>query len=294
MTFRERISHKYGDLPPSFRKLADFMLTSHQRVAFMSASRLARYLGLDVATVTRFSQYLGYEGYVELIHEIQDQVLEEMRATQATVAERIEAARGTPAEMRWRDYASLEMTTLGQNPDLMEAAVAEIKRARRIYVCAEGVGAGLAQLMVAYLSMCKPAVVLLDKGPFDASLELKELAADDVVVGIGFTNYAYQATRVVEYARHVGAKTIGIVAQGKCPIGATAEIVFISAEVEGNWLPSPTGVAAITFALVSGLYRQDMDRFEQELAHFQAAYRGLTQGTPRQEAGQVEELREGI
>ena len=99
MTFKERISHKYGELPPSFRKLADFILTSHQRAAFMSASRIARYLGLDVATVTRFSQHLGYEGYVELSHEIQDQVLDEMRAMQTTVAERIDATKGTPAEM---------------------------------------------------------------------------------------------------------------------------------------------------------------------------------------------------
>jgi DNA-binding MurR/RpiR family transcriptional regulator len=294
MTFKERISHKYGELPPSFKKLADFIFTSHQQAAFMSASRMARHLGLDVATVTRFSQNLGYEGFVELSREIQDQVLDEMRATQATVAARIEDTKGTPAEVMWRDYANLEMTVLGQNPDLMAAAVAELKRAHCVYVCAEGVGSGLAQVMVAYLSMIKPAAILLDKGPFDASLELKELTAGDVVVGIGFTNYAYQATRVIEYAHHIGAKTIGIVAQGKCPLGAVADIVFICSEVEGNWLPSPTGPTSIIFALVSGLYRDDMGRFEQELMNFQTAYRGLTEGTPREEAGQIQELREGI
>ena len=53
-------------------------------------------------------------------------------------------------------------------------------------------------------------------------------------------------------------------------------------------------VAALISALVWGLYRDDMNRFEQELAHFQAAYRGLTEGTPREEAGRVEELMEGI
>ena len=40
--FRERITRSYQSLSPSFKKIADFILSSHQRVAFMSASRLMR------------------------------------------------------------------------------------------------------------------------------------------------------------------------------------------------------------------------------------------------------------
>ena len=72
--FRERITRNYQSLSPSFKKIADFILTSHQRVAFLSASRLAKHLGVDVATVTRFAQQLGYDGYTQLIREIQEKV----------------------------------------------------------------------------------------------------------------------------------------------------------------------------------------------------------------------------
>jgi len=96
--FRERIARQYPSLSPSFKRIADFILTSHQRAAFMSASRLAKHVEVDVATVTRFAQQLGYEGYIELIREIQETVLQEMRESREPVLERLRSAEGTFAQ----------------------------------------------------------------------------------------------------------------------------------------------------------------------------------------------------
>jgi DNA-binding MurR/RpiR family transcriptional regulator len=279
--FRERIGRKYSELSPSFKKLADFILTSHQRVAFMSASRLAHYLDLDVATVTRFAQALGYDGFIELIREIQEQVLDEIRQARVPVTDRLEAAKGSPVHTMWQDWANMEQTIEEIRPERAASAVAALRTARHIYIVAEGVGIGLAQVMASYLSMIKPRIVVLNQGPFDTALELKALTAEDAVLGIGFTNYAYSATRALQYGRRVGAKTIGIVAQAGCPIAEWAEILFICSEVEGSYLPSPTGVAAIIFALVYALLGDDPEGYRQELMRFQNTYDSLVEGTPR-------------
>lgn len=279
--FRERIGRKYGELSPGFKKLADFILTSHQRVAFMSASRLARHLDLDVATVTRFSQALGYDGFTELIREIQEQVLDEMRQARIPVTDRLEAAKGSPLYTMWQDWANIEQTIQEIRPERIAMAVEVLGAADHIYIVAEGVGIGLAQVLSAYLSMIKTDTIVLNKGPFDTAIDLKDLTSRDVVVGIGFTNYAYSATRALQYGRKVGAKTIGIVAQAGCPIAEWAEILFICSEVEGSFLPSPTGVAAIIFALVYALHSDDLEGYHQELLHFQSTYDSLVEGTPR-------------
>ena len=279
--FRERIGRKYGELSPSFKRLADFILTSHQRVAFMSASRLAHHLDLDVATVTRFSQALGYDGFTELIREIQEQVLEEMHQARSPVTDRLEATKGSPVSTMWQDWANMEQTIQEIRPERAASAVAALKAAEKIYIVAEGVGIGLAQVMASYLSMIKPDTIMLNKGPFDTAIELKDLTPHDVVVGIGFTNYAYSATRALQYGRRVGARTIGIVAQAGCPIAERAEILFICSEVASGWLPSPTGVAAIVFALVYALFSDDQEHYQQELLHFQETYDSLVEGTPR-------------
>ncbi|MGD8737511.1 MAG: hypothetical protein PVJ85_12235, partial [Anaerolineae bacterium] len=168
--FRDRITRNYQSLSPSFKKVADFILTSHQRAAFMSASRLAKYLGVDVATVTRFAQQIGYEGYTELIREIQEKVLEEMQDARAPFSERFESAQTPFALTLWRDWANLDKTIRNIPLEDANRAIAAIHAARKIYFVSEGVGAGLAQATASYLSMSKPDVVVLDLGAFDVAL----------------------------------------------------------------------------------------------------------------------------
>jgi len=288
--FRERIGRKYGELSPGFKKLADLILTSHQRVAFMSASRLARYLDLDVATVTRFAQALGYDGFTELIREIQEQLLDEMRQARIPVTDRLEAAKGSPLHTMWQDWANMEQTIKEIRPERAASAVAALRAARHVYIVAEGVGIGLAHSMATYLSMVKPRIVVLDKGPFDTALELKALTAEDAIVGICYTGYGYSAARALQYGRRLGAKTIGIVAQASCPIAGWAEILFICSEVEGSYLPSPTGMAAIIFALVYALLKDDPEGYRQERMRFQNTYDSLVEGTPRAEVDVEQDL----
>jgi DNA-binding MurR/RpiR family transcriptional regulator len=290
--FRERITRKYQSLSPSFRKIADFILSSHQRVAFMSASRLARYLGVDVATVTRFSQQLGYDGYTELIREIQERVLAEMSEARAPVAQRLQAAEGPVAQTLWRDWANLEKTIQNLPSQQIEAALDALRSARRIYLVAEGTGAGLAVAFAAYLRMIKPDVFALVQGAFDLALALKDLGPDDVVIGIGFTNYAYSATQALKLGRRAGARTIGVISQADCPIGEAAEILFACAATEDGYLPSPTGVGAVLFALVYSLILVDPDRYNRDLLRFQDAYAGLTEDTARGEDDVIEDLLE--
>jgi DNA-binding MurR/RpiR family transcriptional regulator len=288
--FRERITRNYQSLSPSFRKIADFILASHQRVAFMSASRLARHLGVDVATVTRFSQQLGYEGYTELIREIQERVLEEMSEARAPVAQRLQSAQGPVAQTLWRDWANLEKTIQNLPLREIEAALVALRSARRVYLVGEGTGAGLVLATRAYLRMIKPDVVPLIQGAFDQALALKDLGPDDVVIGIGFTNYAYAATQALKLGRRIGARTIGVISQADCPIGDAAEILLVCASTEEGYLPSPTGVGAILFALVYSLILDDPAEYNRDLLRFQDAYAGLTEDTARGEDDVVEDL----
>ncbi len=282
--FRERIGRKYSTLSPGFRKLADFILTSHQRVAFMSASRLARHLDLDVATVTRFAQTLGYDGFTELSREIQEQVLDEMRKERIPITERLSAAQGSPLHTMWQDWVNIEQTIQEIRPERIDSAVNALRAANHIYIIAEGAGIGLAQIMASYLSLIRCDAIVLTKGPFDIALHLKNLTSSDVVIGIGFTNYAYSATNALQYGRRVGAKTIGIVGQANCPIAEWAEILFICSEVEGSLLPSPTGAAAIIFALIYALIEDDPEKYRHELACFQGTYDSLIGDSSRSEA----------
>ena len=288
--FRERITRKYQSLSPSFKKIADFILIAHQRTAFMSASRLAKHLGVDVATVTRFSQQLGYDGYTQLIREIQEKVLEEMRAARAPVTERIENAKGPFAQTLWRDWANLEKTIQNIPEEQSEAALAALKAARHIYFVAEGMGSGLASAAASYLRMARSGVFVSTQGSFEVALALKNLGPDDVVVGIGFTSYAHAAAQALSLGRQAGAKTIGIISQADCPIGGVAEILISCSATEEGYLPSPTAVSAVLFALVRGVLLEDAGEYNRQVVRFQDAYAALTEGVAPDKQDLTEDL----
>lgn len=288
--FRERITRQYSSLSPSFQRIADFILASHQRAAFLSASRLAKHVEVDVATVTRFAQQLGYEGYIELVREIQDAVLEEMRDCRAPLSERLRTAEGPFAQALWRDWANLENTIRALSSQDGQRAVMALAQARRVYLVGEGVGAALAAAAQQYLKIVRPEAILLDRGTFETAMELKGLGAEDVVVGIGFTRYARMSTQAIQWGNKAGATTIGVIAQADCPIGAHAQILLACATPERGYLPSMTCVAAILFALIYSVYRVDDEAYRGKLAQFQEAYADLTHGMQRGEEEVIGDL----
>ncbi len=279
--FRERITRNYQSLSPSFKKLADFILTDHQRASFMSASRLAKYLGVDVATVTRFAQQIGYDGYTQLIREIQEKVLEELHEARAPFVERLEAAEGQFTQTLWRDWANLEKTIQNIPKEQADQALTALRSARRIYLVAEGMGAGMASSLASYLRMVKSEVIALTQGAFELAVALKDLGPEDVVLGIGFTRYAYAAAQALKVGRGFGAKTIGIISQADCPIGGEAEILLPCSATEEGYLPSTTATSAILFALFHSLTLDDAGTYNRELDRFQDAYVKLNEGTAR-------------
>jgi DNA-binding MurR/RpiR family transcriptional regulator len=283
--FRERMTRHYQKLSPSFRRIADFMLSSQEQAAFMSASRLARHVGVDVATVTRFSQHMGYEGFVELIREVQATVLEEMRESRASVQERLESASSSIAQTLWRDWAGLEKTIQQLPLDKAEEAAEALRTARRVYIVSEDATSGLSAATETYLSMIRPEVIALDHGPYNVALALRDMGPEDVILALGFSNYAHTATRALALAKKMGTRTIGIIAQPDCPIATEAELLLSCAMVEEGYLPSPTAMASILFALSYSLYTRNLDAYDRGLAQFEEAYAGLLCEAPPEVEG---------
>jgi|GEM_PF-5818097 len=78
MSYVEQIRQKASQMSESYLRIADYVMNSYIDVSFMTASDLAAALNLDAATIVRFSQLLGYQGYPQLKKEIQNRVKNEL------------------------------------------------------------------------------------------------------------------------------------------------------------------------------------------------------------------------
>src|SRR5207245_6561487 len=78
---------RYARHTPPHPKVSDFLLADGRRAALVPAASVAKELGMSEATVVRFAQALGFDGYPELRDRLRERFL-----TTATSLERFAAS----------------------------------------------------------------------------------------------------------------------------------------------------------------------------------------------------------
>jgi DNA-binding MurR/RpiR family transcriptional regulator len=76
--FRARVLKVYESLTPQQQLVADFMLEHVREVAFLSVPELSARTGTSDATVVRFAQSLGFDGYTQLKNALSSALRDEV------------------------------------------------------------------------------------------------------------------------------------------------------------------------------------------------------------------------
>jgi DNA-binding MurR/RpiR family transcriptional regulator len=175
----------------------------------MTATELARRVGVDPATVVRFSQELGYSGFRELSREIKDYINNQL----ALRYRRAEAPEdGVAGEVsRLLDELSNRLLDMKVDADQMAQIVDLAHDAHRIVVTGTAAGLNLAELWATHLRLLGMPVEYTPADPAQAALVLRDLGPDDLLVAISLglasgTELGYVLNTAVE----LGAKTVSI------------------------------------------------------------------------------------
>jgi DNA-binding MurR/RpiR family transcriptional regulator len=270
--FRERIKQAYDSLTPSFKRLAEFILNHELDVAFMTATELAKALGVDAATVVRFSQALGYRGYRELSHEIQQIVKADLVATYAgfdkakTDKERLQA-------LLENERHNLEVS-VAQTTDKAAEMVDMLTKAQEIWVVGEASGRYLAELFAAYLRMAGARASAVDGDPAEAARVLWDLGEKDLVVGLGVPGTGVGTAAVLRFAKKQGAQTAAVSVSAVSPPAQVAEHVLICPSNTPLGLPSPASMTAMLMVLWQAFLARNR-RMEERVTALQETYASL-------------------
>ena len=287
--FRERIQAKYGELTPSFRKLADFILQKELDAAFMTATELARHLGVDAATVVRFAQYLGYTGFRELIKEVQRIVKAELTASYSPALDASDDV-GLFRSLLENERHNLALVQ-AQLTEQANTIVPTLLEAQRIWVTGQGHGAHLAALCAsAFREIGLPAVAIAPD-PLGAAENLKGAGAEDLVIGFSLTGMDLTVADAVAFARERGAKTLVFSASTVAAAALAAETTVICPGPTQTRVPSFTGLAAMIVVLVASFTARHPDEAAAMAGDLKQSFRELLERQARSSSEvDIEEL----
>ena len=259
MSYEERIRRERNGMSRSFSKLADYLLDSYVEASFMTASELAQVLNLDAATVVRFSQTLGYEGFPDLQREIRTRVKGDLLIKSNTSTSR-DSISGVAAGAMYDVIHDMERTRISLDVNALEALVEMIGRSSRIILLAEAPAQPAAYNLALLMEQGGFHVYIARTSALDLARTIHTSTSADMFLAVDITGHNATITSAMQVAHAANLPTAAIVAMASLPSARVVDIV-LAAQSTISVASSIVTVNALVYLLAESLRWRFSQRF---------------------------------
>lgn len=234
------------------RSIANYIINSYDKAAFLTANKLGKTVGVSESTVVRFAVDLGFDGYPSMQKAMQEMVLNRLTSVQ-----RIEV---TNDRLGDQDIVSMviqsDMDKLRQTNEHVDrqefrAAVEAILDAKRVYILGVRSAAPLASFLGYYLNyMFNNVHVVTTSGTGEMFERIVGVNDKDVVIAFSFPRYSASTVKAAEYCRSTGANVIAITDSKDSPLGKCSDHIICAKSDMVSLVDSLTAPLSIINALI--------------------------------------------
>jgi DNA-binding MurR/RpiR family transcriptional regulator len=227
-SLKERITNTLDTLSPKHKNIARFILDNHYFTSFSSASQVGEKNNTTAATVVRFAQALGYQGYSELQEALRSELPNYMTAA-ARMQRRMSSQKppdSTPQNVFYTDIRNIERTASSISEERLLAALEAFLEAEHIYVIGAGLSSGPVEFLVHSLKVMGFDAIAVDREGLGAAVEITQLSPQDLLIAIDLWRYARLTVNAASRAIEVGAPVITITDSIVSPLAKMSAISF--------------------------------------------------------------------
>ncbi len=241
--------------------IANYVLENYDKAAYMTASKLGMLVKVSESTVVRFAIELGFAGYPEFQHALQ-----EMVRTKLTSFERMEVTNSligdgdVLSKVLLGDMEKIRGTLGDIDRDAFRDAVASIVQAKNIYILGVRASSSLAGFLAHGLQMIFDSVKLVQTTSGSEMFEqIMSIGEEDVMIAISFPRYSKRIIHAVDFAHHAGADVIALTDSMASPIAAGADQVLTAKSDMASFADSLVAPLSIINAIIVAVSREKRD-----------------------------------
>ena len=259
MPINALLADKQIQLTDAQKRAAQYIMDHYEESIFLTASKLARKVGVSEATIVRLAQVLGFDGYPQLQQmmrtEFQDRLTTVTRLEQTVKSIRTDGDILT--KIMQQDIRNLSETLRDISLDTFRQAVADMKNARRIFVVGLRGAHAPALVLALYLRFLGRQATPVIPGYGDVWNTLHGMGADDLTIGISFPRYTKLTIDILEYAKENGARVGAITDSLVSPLARNADWVLPVHSRLDSFIESFTAAMSLVNALLTELSIQN-------------------------------------
>lgn len=269
----DKIMEKQEEMSKAQKKIASYIIDNPETAAFLTASKLAKNVGVGEATVIRFAVFLGYQGYPDFQWHLQEAL--KRKWTSAERFEKTTLSSGQ-ADSVWEevladDIRNIQTTLENMDHDDFQAAVDAIIQAKRIYIVAYRSAQSIGQFLEFYLDLVLQNTELIRQAD-GVSEHLLDIGKDDLVIGLGFSRYTKRTIDVLNYVRERGAKTLVITDHIMSPLAPLADIQLFASVDINSFIDSFVAPLSIINALITAVTRSEQEKVKKRLEQLEGLW----------------------
>ncbi|MFE6758293.1 MurR/RpiR family transcriptional regulator [Streptomyces sp. NPDC057684] len=265
----------------------EVLLTQPRRASYAGSVELAELAGVNVATVTRTAQALGFSGWPALQQELRARYLSALSAPEVAAEHRTTGAPAA-ASLR-RDLDSVALLARRLDHAALRTVAEAIAGARRTLVVADGTYAATGIALAHNARLAGYDVTAATTGPAHLANAVAAMTDEDVLIAISFWRL-YESTVLAAQEAHArGAKVFALTDAASPALADAADQVLLIPAEGVAFFPSLTAGMAAVQAVVAELaaVAPDRTRMAIEAAEAQWDRFGLLHRSPRPRERQV-------
>lgn len=262
-------------LTPKGRTVATFVSSNPRTASFVSASELAQRTGVNVATVVRFAQRLGFSGWREFQLHFRHRYLGSLMQTEV-ISTLPEHADHSPIQAALhRDIDNLHDTLTTLDMAEAETVAKTIAAARRTLVVSSGTYSVVGLVLAHLASFMGYDVEFESRGGAHLVVALSRLEPGDCVVAISFWRVVKQVMLAAKHCRERGLTTVAITDSSFSPLAKNADHVLVVPTESSLFFQSMTAPMSLAYGLLANLYALGGKRTEETIRDEERLWKDL-------------------
>lgn len=243
------------------RRISEYILKHYEKAAYMTASKLGERSGVSESTVVRFANELGFEGYPEFLHALQEAVSARLTSVQRieVTDERIGNS-DVLEKTLMSDMAKIKSTIEVNDPDVFDSATDMIIEADHVYIAGARSTSMLSDLLSYNLNLVFDNINHVDTTSESIIFEqLLRAGEGDVLIALTFPRYSKRIVKAVNFAKNNGAKVIAITDSENSPIASAADRLLLAKSDMASYMDSLVAPLSLINAIIVSISLKKKD-----------------------------------
>lgn len=251
MGAKEQIRQRFNELSPALQQVARYVLDHPNEVVTGSMRNVGTRSQSTPATLVRFAQHLGYEGWPQLKESFAADMglgpeTYGVRAKQLVGRAKDQTLTGEMFEVQRRNLEA----THRQSEQALQKACALIEKAPAVHAAGFRACFPIAFSFVYVYRLFRASVHLVDGQGGSLEMQQRAFAKGDALVVASFAPYSREALQVAQAAKSAGCRIVAITDSVTSPLSLLADETLLFTIHSPSFFPSVAAGVAVTEALV--------------------------------------------